>query len=223
MNLIGQVLQDRYKVIRQIGEGGMGRVYYGEDIRLKQEVAIKETIKLDSDEPSQYITARIRAFQKEAELLAGKIKHPAIPKVIDYFQWEGNWYIVMEYIDGNSLEKQQFEKGAAFDIAEVLQWTDQLLRILDSLHGQHPKILHRDIKPSNIKVKNNRVYLLDFGLAKQLTGSKSTIASFVTPAFASPEHMSNKEPTEKSDLYSVGATMYCLLTNKEPVSVTERS
>jgi serine/threonine protein kinase len=223
MDLIGQVLQDRYRIIRQIGEGGMGRVYFGRDTRLNQDVAVKETIKLDGKEPSQYIAARIKAFQKEAELLAGKIKHPAIPKVIDYFQSDGNWYIVMEYIDGDSLEKQQADRHEAFNVGEVLQWTDQLLKILDSLHNQHPSIVHRDIKPSNIKVKNGKVYLLDFGLAKQLTGSKSTIASFVTPAFASPEHISNKEITGKSDLYSVGATIYCLLTNTEPVSVAERS
>lgn len=223
MNLIGQILQNRYRVIHQIGEGGMGRVYYGEDIRLNQEVAIKETMNLDSDESSETIAARIKTFKREAELLAGKIKHPAIPKVIDYFQFEKNWYIIMEYIDGNSLEEQRKQINKPFSAEEVLLWIDQLLQILDSLHHQFPPIIHRDIKPSNIKVKNGKVYLLDFGLAKELAGLKSTVASFITPAFASLEQITNKDVTERSDLYSVAATMYCLLTNEVPTNASERS
>jgi serine/threonine protein kinase len=222
MSLIGQILQDRYYIISAIGEGGMGRVYYAEDKRLNQKVAIKETI-AKSSESSQEIDARIKSFQREAHLLAGKIKHPAVPKVIDYFQFEENWYIVMEYIDGDSLEKQRKERNQPFFVKEVLLLTDQLLQILDLLHNQDPPIIHRDIKPSNIKVKNDHVYLLDFGLAKQITGSSSTFATFMTPAFASPEQINNKEVTQKSDLYSVGATMYFLLTNDEPASAFERS
>jgi serine/threonine protein kinase len=219
MSLTGQTLQDRYRIYHQIGEGGMGRVYYAEDIRLNQAVAIKETLNLNSNESTQQITARVKAFQREAHLLAGKIKHHAIPRVIDYFQLEGNWYIVMDYVDGDSLEKQLKERGEPFPIREVLLWTDQLLEILDSLHSGEPQIIHCDIKPSNIKVKNGKVYLLDFGLAKRLTGSKTSIA-FLTPAYAPPEH---KKLTARSDLYSVGATMYCLLTNTEPASAFSRS
>lgn len=222
MSLIGQILQDRYYIISAIGEGGMGRVYYAEDKRLNQQVAIKETI-TNSNESSQEIAARIKAFQREAYLLAGKIKHPAVPKVIDYFQFGENWYIVMEYIDGDSLEKQRKERNQPFSVKEVLLLIYQLLQILDLLHNQDPPIIHRDIKPSNIKVKNDCVYLLDFGLAKQITGSSSTFAAFMTPAFASPEQINNKEITPKSDLYSVGATMYFLLTNEEPASAFERS
>lgn len=217
-----QILQDRYKIISEIGAGGMGRVYLGEDIRLSQKVAIKETISVPTEQASE-VDARIKAFQREAHLLAGKIKHSAIPRVIDYFPHAGSWYIVMEYIEGKSLEEQRKERDQAFSEQETLLWTDQLLKILDSLHNQIPPIIHRDIKPSNIKVKDNHVYLLDFGLAKQITGRKSTAATFLTPLFASPEQLSNGEITERSDLYSVAATMYCLLTNKEPVGAVERS
>lgn len=219
MSLVGQTLQDRYRISHQIGEGGMGRVYYAEDIRLNQPVAIKETLSLHNNESSQQIEARVKAFQREAHLLAGNIKHHAIPRVIDHFQIEENWYIVMDYVDGDSLEKQLKERGKPFPIKDVLLWTDQLLEILDSLHSGDPQIIHCDIKPSNIKVKNDKVYLLDFGLAKRLTGSKTSIA-FLTPAYAPPEH---KNLTAKSDLYSVGATMYCLLTNTEPASAYIRS
>lgn len=223
MNLIGQVLQDRYRIIRQIGEGGMGRVYFAEDARLNQFVAVKETLSLRGNESSEHIASLIKAFQREAHLLAGQIKHPSIPKVIDYFQFGENWYIVMEYIDGDSLEQQRNKRGGPFSAGEVLGWTDQLLKILELLHNQNPPIIHRDIKPDNIKVKNNTLYLLDFGLAKQLTGSQSTNTAYATPSFSSPEQLENRDVTGKSDLYSVGATMYCLLTNIEPVGAFERS
>ena len=221
MSLIGQTLQDRYYISHQIGEGGMGRVYYAEDIRLNQVVAIKETLN-PSNEPVQQMDARIKAFKREAHLLAGKIKHQAIPRVSDYFPLGENWYIVMDYVEGDSLETQLARKGGPFSIEEVLLWTNQLLEILDSLHSGIPSIIHRDIKPSNIKVKNDKVYLLDFGLARQLTGSKTSIP-LITPAYSSPEQLENKEPTAKSDLYSVGATMYCLLTNTVPISAFSRS
>lgn len=224
MNLIGQILQGRYRISHLIGEGGMGRVYYAEDIRLNKVVAIKEIL-IPNNESSQLIEKRIRAFQREAQLLSGIIKHSAIPRVIDYFQVEENWYIVMDYIDGNSLERLLKKRGEPFPLEEVLLWTEQLLEILDSLHSETPPVIHRDIKPSNIKVKNGKVYLLDFGLAKQLSGSKSSYP-LLTLAYASPEQMENKEnkePTAKSDLYSVGATMYCLLTNVEPASAFSRS
>lgn len=223
MNLIGQLLQDRYRIIRLIGEGGMGRVYYAEDARLDQFVAVKETLNRRGDESAAHLASLIKNFQREAHLLAGQIKHPSIPKVIDYFQAGENWYIVMEYIDGRSLHQQQREKGEPFPVNQVLSWTDRLLEILELLHNQNPPIIHRDIKPDNIKVKNEALYLLDFGLAKQLTGSQSTNTAYATPAFSSPEQLENKDVTGKSDLYSVGATMYCLLANVEPVGAFERS
>jgi tetratricopeptide (TPR) repeat protein len=219
MSLIGQTIQDRYRIRYQIGEGGMGRVYYAEDLRLKQPVAIKETLGLDNNESSLQIEAKVKALQREAHLLAGSIKHHAIPRVIDHFQIGENWYVVMDYVDGDSLEKQLREREQPFPIKDVLLWTNELLQILDSLHSGDTQIVHCDIKPSNIKVKDGKVYLLDFGLAKRLTGSKTSIA-FLTPAYAPPEQ---KNLTPKSDLYSVGATMYCLLTDTEPSSAYARS
>ena len=222
MTLINQTLQDRYRITHEIGEGGMGRVYRAEDMRLNQIVAIKEALS-PSDESAQLIAARVRAFQREAHLLAGRIKHHAIPRVIDHFQIGTTWYIVMDYVDGESLEQQLKQRGAPFSLKEVLLWTGQLLKILESLHSGTPPIIHRDIKPSNIKVKDNKVCLLDFGLAKQLTGTKKSTVAMFTPAFAAPEQMDNREPTAQSDLYSVGATMYYLLSNVEPMSASERS
>lgn len=200
----------------------MGRVYYAEDVRLSQEVAIKETI-APKNEPPKIVAARVKAFQREAQLLAGKIKHHAVPRVIDYFQFGEHWYIVMDYVAGDSLETQLQKRSEPFPLDDVLRWADQLLEILASLHTGVPQVIHRDVKPSNIKVKNDRVYLLDFGLAKQLTGSKTSIPLF-TLAFAPPEQMqNNEEPTAQGDLYSVGATMYCLLTKNEPADAYSRS
>lgn len=223
MNLIGQTLQNRYKIIRQIGEGGMGRVYYAEDARLNQIVAIKETLISRNGISSDQIASLIRSFQREAHLLAGQIKHSSIPRVIDYFQAGENWYIVMEYVDGDSLEQQRQKINQPFSISEVLNWTTQLLEVLELLHNQNPPIIHRDIKPDNIKVKNGTLYLLDFGIAKQLDDSKSTGTAYATPAFSSPEQIENINVNAVSDIYSVGATVYCLLTNREPTGAFERS
>jgi len=220
--MTGETLQDRYLILNEIGMGGMGRVYLADDLRLEQKVAVKQTLKSPNDSDAD-IERRIKAFKTEAYLLAGRVKHSAIPRVIDYFQGVDCWFIVMEYIDGKSLEEQRRDLAVPFPEIVVMEWADQLLKILGSLHSQAPPIIHRDIKPSNIKVKDGQVYLLDFGLAKQITGRKSTAASFLTPAFASPEQMSNGDITVRSDLYSVAATIYCLLTNVEPASAVERS
>ena len=133
MSLLGQTLQDRYRILYQIGEGGMGRVYYAEDIRLNQPVAIKETLGLHNNESSQQIEAKVKALQREAHLLAGKIKHHAIPRVIDHFQVDENWYVVMDYVDGDSLERQLTERGQPFPIKDVLLWTYELLESSSAL------------------------------------------------------------------------------------------
>src|ERR1051326_4448880 len=132
------VLQNRYLIVRSIGQGGMGAVYLARDQRLGNTVALKETF--FSDE-------RIRkAFEREARLLA-HLRHSALPKVTDHFTEDGGQFLVMEFISGDDLQVLLAERGRPFAVEQVLAWADELLKALAYLHKQDPPILHRDIKP----------------------------------------------------------------------------
>src|SRR5262245_49870876 len=137
------ILQARYIIVRQIGEGGMGAVYLAKDERLGNVVALKETL---FSEPQMR-----RAFEREARLLAS-LRHSALPKVIDYFDEAGGQFLVMEFITGDNLEMLLAQRGRPFDVAQVLSWADQLLDALEYLHNHETPILHRDIKPANLKL-----------------------------------------------------------------------
>src|ERR671939_461060 len=152
------LLQNRYLVVSQIGQGGMGAVYIATDQRFGSTVALKETF---FDDPSLR-----KAFEREARLL-NHLRHPALPRVSDHFMEEEGQFLVMEYIAGDDLAEKLRERGSAFPLNEVLNWADQLLDALDYLHAQEPPVIHRDIKPQNLKLTpRGHIVLLDFGLAK---------------------------------------------------------
>src|SRR5512138_2085700 len=208
----GARLQDRYEIIEPIGQGGMGAVYLARDQRLGNTVALKETFFAD--------TALLAAFEREARLLAG-LRHPALPKVIDHFADSKGQFLVMEYIPGDDLHDLLEESGPA-SLSDVLQWADQLLDALDYLHTQQPPIIHRDIKPQNLKLtERGQIILLDFGLAKgaasgmtQATGSSSILG--YTPGYAALEQIQGTGTDPRSDLYSLAATLYILMTGAAP-------
>src|SRR4029434_4340476 len=152
------VLQNRYRIIRLLGQGGMGAVYEAIDQRLDTTVALKET--LFSDE-------RLRKqFEREARLLA-RLHHPALPRVSAHFSEGHVQCLVMQYIPGDDLSEMMARKRGPFPANQVLTWADQLLDALDYLHTQDPQIVHRDIKPQNLKLTSRgQIILLDFGLAK---------------------------------------------------------
>src|SRR5262249_38440728 len=152
------VLQDRYRVVKIIGHGGMGAVYEAVDLRLGNTVALKQTL-FNDEELS-------RAFEREGRLLAG-LHHPALPRVSDHFIEGDGQFIVMEFIPGDDLAKLLKLRGRPFDCDQVLEWAHQLLDALDYLHSHRPPIIHRDIKPQNLKLTGEgRLIVLDFGLAK---------------------------------------------------------
>ena len=138
------ILQNRYRVIRELGHGGMGTVYEALDQRVNCIVALKETIAGNNEE------AR-RAFEREASLL-GNLRHPALPKVMDYFSEDDGDFLIMEFIPGYDLAELLDLRGDRFPQAQAMRWADELLKVLEYLHGQQPPILHRDIKPSNLKL-----------------------------------------------------------------------
>ena len=214
------LLQNRYLVQKQIGKGGMGVVYMATDQRFGSTVALKE-IFLDAPHLR-------KAFEREARLL-NHLRHPALPRVSDHFIDADGQFIVMEFIPGADLWEMLKEKRVPFPLANVLDWADQLLDALEYLHGHDPAIVHRDIKPQNLKLtERGRIVLLDFGLAK---GTPSHLTTATSPAsvfgysfnYAPLEQMQASGTDPRSDLYSLGATLYHLMTNVTPPDALSRA
>lgn len=213
------VLQNRYRVVRQLGQGGMGTVYEAKALRLNTTVALKETHFTDEKLRKQ--------FEREAQLLAG-LRHPALPRVIDHFDEGAGLYLVMDFIEGEDLWEMQQKKGSAFPVEDVLKWAEQLLDALEYLHSQEPPVIHRDIKPQNLKVTGRgQIILLDFGLAKGFAGQISRVTTSgsifgYTPNYAPLEQIQGTGTDPRSDLYSLAATLYRLITNATPPDVLTR-
>ena len=216
----GKILQQRYRIDKQIGQGGMGAVYVAMDERFGSTVAIKETLCMDDNYR--------RAIEREARLL-NSLKHSALPRVSDHFLEDDGQYLVMEYIPGEDLYCVMEETNEPFPVEQVLNWADQLLEALDFLHNQENPIVHRDIKPQNLKVTpKGQIILLDFGLAKgNVTGaSNHTNAKSIfgySRNYASLEQIQGTGTDPRSDLYSLAATLYHLLTNVAPEDALTRA
>jgi len=214
------VLQGRYKIVRQLGQGGMGTVYEAIDQRLDTTVALKETFFADE---------RLRKqFEREARLLA-RLHHPALPRVSDHFSEGEGQFLVMQFIPGDDLSEMMVRRQGAFPAEQVLTWADQLLDALDYLHTQDPQIVHRDIKPQNLKLTSRgQIILLDFGLAKGQSGEVSRITTAAsifgyTPNYAPLEQIQGLGTDSRSDLYSLAATIYHLLTGTKPPDALTRA
>lgn len=212
------VLQHRYRIVRQIGKGGMGAVYEAIDQRLGNRVALKQTL-ATSDQMA-------RSLEREARLLAA-LRHASLPKVTDHFVDGSGQYLVMEFIAGEDLDALLTRRKRAFTVENVLAWADQLLRVLEYLHRQQPPVLHRDIKPQNLKLTaDGEVVLLDFGLAKGIATSHTHANESIfgyTPHYAPLEQIDNSGTEPRSDLYSLAATLYHLVTGVQPPDALTRA
>lgn len=221
----GTVIQNRYRIVNPIGKGGFGAVYEAVHEQLGTTVALKQMIvggeNLD------------KAFQREAMLLA-HLNHPSLPRVTDYFSDGDEKFLVMDFVGGPDLDEMIKKRGKPFPLNDVLHWADQFLDALEYLHLHQPPIIHRDIKPQNIKLTpRGQIILLDFGLAKGLIlkaqGSEQqaretslSIAGY-TPAYAPLEQIEGTGTDPRSDLYSLAATLYTLLTGIVPPSALSRA
>ncbi|MGB0385736.1 MAG: protein kinase domain-containing protein [Ardenticatenaceae bacterium] len=200
----------RYRIIKSVGEGAQGSVYEALAQHLNTNVAIKEA---EMNMPRLF-----RAFEREAQRLA-RLRHPALPKALDYFSEGGRQYFVMEYIEGLDLSKQLDYRGRAFPVPDVLRWADDLLDVLDYLHSQPSPLIHRDIKPANLKIApNGQIILLDFGIATGGLTQGTTATGWLgyTLGYAPPEQEKGEQTDERSDIYALGASLYHLLTNQRP-------
>ena len=213
----GQTIQTRYRVAGLLAQGGFGAVYKGWDVNLNRPIAIKEN--LDTSPEAQ------RQFQHEAQILAD-ISHPNLPRVTDHFVITGiGQYLVMDFVDGEDLQAMLNRTGRALPEAQVLAWIDQICEALIYLHEQQPPVIHRDIKPANIKITpKGKAVLVDFGIAKIYDPLLKTIlgARAVTPGYSPPEQYGQGKTDVRSDVYSLGATLYTLLTGQEPPESVER-
>lgn len=214
---LDQVLHNRYRIKKMIGQGGFGTVYRAWDTALNQPCALKEN--LDTSEEAQ------RQFQREATILAG-LRHPNLPRVIDHFFIpDQGQYLVMDFVEGQNLKAMVVEHNSPLQEEEVMGWMGQVLSALEYLHSHKPAIIHRDIKPQNIIITpQGLAMLVDFGISKIYDPNASTTsgAKAVTPGFASPEQYGTGRTDPRSDIYSLAATLYYMTTGKPPPDALDR-
>jgi Tol biopolymer transport system component len=212
----GVTLNNRYRIREKLGEGGMGAVYLAFDTSLNMDVAIKASLR-----PFPEVE---RQFVREAQLLAG-LRHPNLPRVIDYFVLDAIPYLVMDYIPGQDLETLIRKEGRQ-SVERVLAWARQVGGAVSFLHSQTPPIIHRDIKPGNIRLSaEGEAILVDFGIAKAVMGDQvtETAARSYTPGYAPPEQYGAMRTGPKSDQYALAATLYALLAGQKPVDAVQRA
>jgi serine/threonine-protein kinase len=227
----GTVLRSRYKIVEFISQGGMGAIYRAEDLRLEGRMcAVKEMwTDIDSADPdAEQVQVQ---FHREASVLA-RLDHPNLPKVSDYFAVDSRDYLVMDFVAGQDL-KQLMDaarrEGQFLSEAQVLEWARQILDALEYLHTQHPPVLHRDIKPANIKVTpSGTIKLVDFGLVKLMVPDEDRTVTVLqgrgTAQYTPLEQYGGDtgHTNVRSDIYSLGATLYHLLTNHAPADAKSR-
>lgn len=215
--LAGTLLKGRYRIIKPVGQGGMGTVYRAQDVEFNDRpVAIKEL--MPSNVSTEAGEEAIESFKREATLLAG-LQHANLPSVFEHFEENGHWYMIMSFIRGETLEAYLERTGRTkLPLDEVLQIGKQLCAVLQYLHTQYPPIIFRDVKPANImRVPDGRIYLIDFGVARRFkVGQKKDTTPFGSLGYAPPEQFGKAQTTPRSDIYSLGATMYQLLSGHEP-------
>ena len=206
----GQKINDRYEIIRVIGEGGMANVYLANDTILNRKVAVK-VLRGDLATDEKFV----RRFQREA-LSASSLNHPNIVEMYDVGEDDGNFYIVMEYVDGKNL-KQLIKRRTKLSLTEVV---DIMKQLTDGIaHAHDSFIIHRDIKPQNMLILDNGlVKITDFGIAVALNSTQLTQTNSVMGSvhYLPPEQAAGKGATFKSDIYSLGIMMYELITGKLP-------
>ncbi|HIE24375.1 MAG TPA: serine/threonine protein kinase [Anaerolineales bacterium] len=225
-----EVLRGRYRIRKRIGQGGIGSVYLAEDQRLEGRLCAIKEVEHDRSLPPKIFEEAREQFMREASVLA-RLDHPNLPKVSDFFSRENRDYLVMDYVPGEDLRTHMLDarRNKTFLRTDVvIGWANQIANALTYLHSQDPPIIHRDIKPSNLKLTpSGLIKLVDFGLVKMLVPDEMTITIIqgqgtilYTPLEQYGSDGTHTDP--RSDIYSLGATLYHLLTNTPPADARKR-
>jgi serine/threonine protein kinase len=216
----GSLLAQRYSIICQVGQGGFGAVYKAKDCYEKNKLVAIKQISLNGLSPQKMIEAT-DTYNRELMCLS-QLKHENLPHVYDHFTDPEHWYVVMEYIEGKTLEDMlQTVRGGHFSVKRVLNIGITMCSVLGYLHAQHPPIIYRDVKPANILFSpEGRLSLIDFGIARHYRpGQAKDTGQLGSPGYAAPEQYGRAQTTAQSDIFSLGATLQTLLTGNEPLEI----
>src|SRR5262249_33785829 len=202
-------------IVRRIGGGGMGSVYLAHDKNLADAPrAVKEMLEMFADAHQR--EKAIEDFRRESTLLAS-LEHPSIPTIFDFFVENDRYYLVMKYVNGSDLASKMRHSSGRVDERSVTEWAIQTCDVLDYIHCLTPPIIFRDLKPANLMLdeRTNRIMLIDFGIARTVAPTQKGVTAIGTMGYAPPELFSGKVDP-RSDLYSLGATMFHMLTGADP-------
>lgn len=213
----GHVLQQRYRIVHLVGQGGMGAVYKAEDISFgHRQVALKEMRQAGLD--PQEVAEAAEKLKQEVMVLAG-LKHPGVPSIYDHFTANGRWYLVMDFIEGQTLaEHLDATRSNGLPLPDILAIGIQLSKILGYLHTRPTSLVFRDLKPSNVMLTpEGDIYLIDFGIARFFKpGQTKDTAAYGSMGYASPEQYGRAQTTPQSDIYSLGALLHEMLSGNDP-------
>lgn len=214
MAAIGSVIDGKYEILKQIGQGGMSKVYLAMDKRLNKQWAVKEIEKRGRDKNNEVI---IQSAIAEANMIK-RLDHPSLPRIVDIIDNGKVIFVIMDYIEGEPLSKIMEEYGAQPQDL-VIEWAKQLCEVLDYLHTCNPPIIYRDMKPANVMLKpDGNLKLIDFGIAREYKEQNlADTVSLGTKGYAAPEQFGGKGQTDpRTDVYCLGVTLYHLVTGHNP-------
>ncbi|MBE5933931.1 MAG: serine/threonine protein kinase [Lachnospiraceae bacterium] len=214
----GTVLDGKYEIWKEVGRGGMSIVYLARDNRLNKQWAVKE-IKNDGSKSTKTL---LKGLEREANILKN-VDHPVLPRIVDIINQEGTIYVVMDFIEGTTIQDRLKKEGAQQQDL-VIEWGLQLASALDYLHNMNPPVIYRDMKPSNVMIKpEGGVKLIDFGTAKEyIVENNADTTALGTRGYAAPEQFGDAQgrgiykTDARTDIYNLGATLYHIVTGKNP-------
>ncbi|HLV98788.1 MAG TPA: protein kinase [Ktedonobacterales bacterium] len=216
--LTNNLIKGRYRIVKRLGSGGFGAVYQAEDVDLGNRLVAVKEVRSGGALATQELQEATEAFHREALLLAG-LTHPSLPRIHDHFSEGDHWYLVMEFINGETLERRlERSPNRHLSVKEALHLAIKLCEVLEYLHTRTPPIIFRDLKPGNVMLTpDDNVYLIDFGIARLFKpGQQKDTMAFGSPGYAAPEQYGKAQTTPRSDVFSLGALLHHLLTGVDP-------
>ncbi len=218
LSLTNILIKQRYRIVKRLGSGGFGAVYQAEDVDLGNRLVAVKEMSAGGMLATQELQEAAEAFHREAILLAG-LSHPSLPRIHDHFSEGGHSYLVMEFINGETLERRlERSPNKHLSVKESLQVAIKLCEVLEYLHTRQPPIIFRDLKPGNVMITpDENVFLIDFGIARIFKpGQQKDTMAFGSPGYAAPEQYGKAQTTPRSDIFSLGALLHHMLTGIDP-------